>query len=68
MAQTHPWFATDSDVKLIVSWLQEAGAVAYGTGLLNENDYSSGKENIFHFPNIGPMEFWPKQISLSDYQ
>lgn len=67
MAQTHTWFATNLDAKLIVAWLRDAGAVASGTQLPEGDWPADGREFILHFPSIGPIEFWPDEIRLSDY-
>ena len=67
MAQTHTWFATNTDAKLIVAWLRASGAVASGTQLPEGDFPADGRELICHFPSIGPLQFWPDKIQLSDY-
>jgi hypothetical protein len=67
MAQTHTWFGTGTDAKMVVAWLREAGAVA-SDAELSESDFpTNGREFILHFPSVGPLEYWPDQIRLSDY-
>ena len=68
MAQRQTWFATNADAELIKSWLREAGAIG-------ANDYSSdagistqSRELLLHFPQIGPIEYWPDEIRPSDYE
>ncbi len=67
MAQTHAWFATATDTKLIVDWLREAGAVGHGSQLPDRDCPTDGREIVLHFPAIGSVEFWPQEIRLSDY-
>lgn len=67
MAQTHTWFATAADAKLIVSWLREAGAVGNNAPLPEGDCPADGREFILHFPAIGPIEYWPAEIDLSNY-
>jgi len=68
MSQSHSWFATVSDAKLIISWLGEFGAVQASGLQLAEGDFQAdGREFILQFPSIGPLEFWPDEIRLSDY-
>jgi hypothetical protein len=67
MAQTHTFFATAADTNLIVSWLRDAGAVGLRTPLPQGDCPTDGSEFILHFPTIGPVEFWPDDIRLSDY-
>lgn len=67
MAQTHTWFATNTDAKLIVAWLRAAGAVVSGSQLPEGDFPADGREFILHFPSIGPMQFWPDKIQPEDY-
>jgi hypothetical protein len=67
MAQTHTWFGTPADVRLIVSWLREAGAVGYGTDLPEGDCPADGREIILGFSSIGPIEFWPGGVCAADY-
>jgi hypothetical protein len=67
MAQTHTWFATIADAAMIVSWLREAGAVACNAQLPEGDIPPDGREFVLHFPPIGPLEYWPDEIRLSDY-
>jgi len=67
MAQTHTWFATATDTNLVLSWLRDVGAVGHGAQLPKDDCIADGLEFILHFPSIGPIEFWPDEIRLSDY-
>lgn len=67
MAQTHTWFATSNDAKLIVSWLRDVGAIVPGAELPKDDHPPDGREFILHLPAIGPVEYWPDDIRLSDY-
>ena len=67
MSQTHDFFATTNDLPIIHDWLREAGGVPY--------DYSGfddvpvdGREIVVHFPAIGPIEFWPDNIKINDFE
>src|SRR5262245_2372187 len=67
MAQTHTWFATVADAAMIIAWLRAAGAVASNAQLPECEFPADGREFILHFPSIGPLEYWPDEIRLSDY-
>ena len=67
MAQSHTWFATETDTKQILSFLHDSGAVGYGAELPEGVCLANGREYILHFPKIGPIEFWPDEIRLADY-
>jgi len=67
MAQRHTWFATSIDAEMVVAWLREAGAVASNTELPDNDIPADGREFILHFPTVGPLEYWPNEIRLSDY-
>lgn len=67
MAQTHTWFATAEDLKLVLDWLREAQAEILGISPFPSELAADGRELILHFPSIGPLEFWPEEINLSDY-
>jgi hypothetical protein len=67
MAQTHTWFATADDLPLLLDWLREAQAEAVGMSTFPAELPTDGRELILHFPSIGPLEFWPEYIRLSDY-
>ncbi len=67
MTQTHTWFATADDLKLIFEWLREAQALVVGMSSIPEELPTDGRELVLHFPSIGPLEFWPEDICLSDY-
>jgi hypothetical protein len=68
MAQSHTWFATDQDVKLILAWLQEAGALFVGSSIADIDRLDTGRKYILHFPSIGPIEYWPDEIQLDNYR
>ena len=66
MAKTHYWFGTDKDNALIIDWLTENGAIPIYT-TFDALDYNSRQDILLHFPDIGPIELWPKKIKLSKY-
>jgi len=63
MSRNHKWFGTTNDTGLIVAWLREAGATLIGGGPLEYDGSVDGREFAIHFPSIGPIEFWPTDIS-----
>src|SRR3972149_7813577 len=67
MATSHTFLATSRDTKIIIDWFCEAGALAVGACLPEAECPSDGREYVLHFPAIGPLEFWPDEINLSDY-
>jgi hypothetical protein len=67
MPRTHYWFATDVDTKSVIAWLRDNGAVPIN-GRFDEVDYTQAKELLLHFPDIGPVEFWPAGIDPTQYQ
>ena len=67
MAQRNTWFATSADAQLVVAWLRETGGVGLDNTLPVADFPSDGREFILHFPSVGPIEFWPDEIRLSDY-
>jgi hypothetical protein len=67
MAQSHTWFATIADARLVLSWLDQAGAVSVAGGLSELDIAADGREFVLHFPAIGPLEFWPDQIEPSEF-
>jgi hypothetical protein len=67
MSKTHTWFATADDVALILNWLREAQAEVVGISPFPAKVPTDGRELVLHFPSIGPLEFWPEDIRLSDY-
>ena len=42
-------------------------SVSVGTSPFPAELPSDGRELILHYPSIGPLEFWPDEIRLSDY-
>ena len=66
MAQTHTWFATSSDVALVLEWVRNAGAVGFPDPLPVTDIPVDGRKLLLHFPTIGPIECWPDQIRLQD--
>lgn len=67
MAQTHTWFATADDLPMLLEWLREAGAVVAGSGVPITELTADGSERVLYFPAMGPLEFWPSSIAVSDY-
>jgi hypothetical protein len=67
MAQTHTWFATADDLKLILAWLREAQAEIVGVSSFPTELPADGRELVLHFPSIGPLEFWPDKIDPREY-
>lgn len=67
MARTHKWFGTANDAGLIVAWLRDAGATRIAGGALDYDGTTDGREFAIHFPSIGPVEFWPDDISVPKY-
>jgi hypothetical protein len=68
VSKTHAWFGTKDDADRVLAWLSEAGArLASGAPL--EGDWEpDGRELILHFPSLGPIELWPSEIRLEDYE
>ncbi len=67
MAQSHTWFATSEDMSLILDWLRDAQGQIVGMSQFPAELPCDGREVVIHFPSLGPLEFWPDQIRLSDY-
>jgi hypothetical protein len=67
MAQAHTWFATSDDLPLILNWLCEAGATLADSSVPITELHSDGSERVLYFPSLGPIEYWPASISLTDY-
>ena len=67
MAKTHYWFGTEKDNALILDWLQKNGAVPVGI-TWSEIAFDRRRDVILHYPEIGPIEYWPDKIDLSGYQ
>ncbi len=67
MAKSHTWFATSQDMPLILDWLREAKAEVLGMSTFPDDFASDGREFVLHFPLIGPVEYWPDDICLTDY-
>lgn len=67
MTKTHTWFATNADLKLILAWLREVDAQIIGMASIPGELPVDGRELVLHFPSIGPIEYWPADIRLSDY-
>src|SRR5688572_6982579 len=67
MATSHTFFATDEDLPLIIDWLKDAGAAPVAGKLDLSELGATGHEIALYFPAIGPVEYWPQKIDLSEY-
>lgn len=67
MAKDHEWFATYDDAEIVVGWLRDSGATLLDGSDLPAPSEHPGREVAVHFPNVGPVEFWPAAIRLDDY-
>jgi hypothetical protein len=63
MSQSHYWFSTDNDYRLIVEWLDAEGAEPDGGSFAATQQ----KEIVLTFPSIGSIVHWPEEIRLSEY-
>lgn len=63
MSKSHSWFGTQSDAELIIDWLQDAGARQLNGSLLARDWIADGQEWVLHFPSIGPVQYWPENIT-----
>jgi hypothetical protein len=66
MSQSHYWFATDADFKVITRWLADAGAEP-AEGTFDALPTRADGRVLLRFPAIGGITFWPEVIDLSAY-
>src|SRR5215217_9743431 len=66
MGWSHTWFGTKADAELIIAWLNNAGARQLNGDPLEGNWAPDGGERVIQFSSIGPVVFWPGEISLPD--
>src|SRR6185436_20226841 len=63
MSQSHYWFSSESDYRLVTEWLVAEGAQPAG-GSFHATEL---KEIVVTFPSLGEVVYWPEDIRLSAF-
>jgi hypothetical protein len=67
MGKTLTFLATRADLPMITGWLEQYSPVVIN-GRFDELPYREGRTLIIHFPSIGPLNYWPDEIRITDYK
>jgi hypothetical protein len=66
MGKNLTFLAANSDIKDVTEWFAPYAPSVFNGGL-EELPYLERRTLILHFRSIGPLNYWPDNISLKDY-